>query len=235
MTVKLPKEVLKELDDLVLLLAKGAAEDRSKAMSRLVSYEQSGKIPFSAMLELASEENINLAMYGIGALGRSKSREGAKKLVELFGKLKDGDPLFLEVLVDAMGESGRVEVLPSLLSLLGFESSWKMKLPKWMPGARKPEDDPFARKRMEFLLLPVMRAIENIPDAKMAHGLTGFLEHQDSLVRWHAVRIMEKNGITDSKPQLLAIAENDPVETVREAARLALDSLAGPLPNHLNN
>jgi len=237
MTLKLPKEILKELDDQVLLLSKGNTDDRARALGRLESFEKSGKIPLSALIELSEDDNVNLAMYGIGALGRNQSKDAVKKLVDLFEKYREGDPLFLETIVDAMGATAHKDVLPCLLNMLGVESGWKKKLTGWLGNRKKKtsEVDPFELKRREFLALPVMRALEKIPDASAAKAIGGFLGHADSLVRWHTIRVMQYSRVEDFKEEMTKLAETDPIETVREAAEIALEELSSPLPENMNN
>ncbi len=233
MTIKLPRALLVELDNLIEKLAKGNLSDRDLAMSRLVSYENSGKIPLSALIELAGEANPSMAMYGIMGLGRNKTNPAVNKLIDLAKEHREGNVLFLQTIVDSLGEAGNKAAAPVLMDLIGIGGGLKEKMKGWF--SRKAEAaNPAQEKRHEHLLLPVVRALDKVADKKTALALAPFLDHMDSLLRWHAIEAIRKNKITDFNDKLEQMAAKDINDTVKEAATIALGEL-DPLPKHLKN
>src|SRR5579862_7263816 len=79
MAVRLPEEMIKELDGMMERLNKGDVDERQAVITRLMDYEKQGKIPVEVLLEMADEENVTPAMYAISALGRSKHPAADRK------------------------------------------------------------------------------------------------------------------------------------------------------------
>lgn len=235
MAAKLPRRLLEELDQLMEKLAKGDAGARQDAMARLQSYENSGKIPLETLMEMAGESNMTMSMYGIMALGRNGSSQAGQKLCKMVEEHRDGNVVFLETLVDALGAAGQKSAVPVLLELVGIDISRKGKLLKWLGRGKNKNDDEEGHKRLrEYLTLPVVRAVENLLDPIAASALHEFLDHNDPLVRWHTIQAMLKSRVSDFNDKLQELALNDPNDMVKEAAEIALIDLA-PLPPQLNN
>lgn len=235
MALKLPKRLITELDRLMEMLAKGDPDDRQEAIARLKSYEQSGKIPLESLLEMADEPNMTMSMYGIMALGRNGSSQAVQKLCGLLEKNREGNVVFLESLVDALGATGHKNAGPVLLELVGINVTRKGKLLKWLGrNKNKNEDDEAQTRLQEYLALPVARAVENLLDPMAASALSTFLDHTDPLVRWHAIQALLKTKVPDFNGKLQELSEKDPNSMVKEAAEIALLDLA-PLPPPLNN
>lgn len=235
MAAKLPKRLLEELDKLMAKLAKGDVGERQDAMARLQSYESSGQIPLESLLEMAGESNMTMSVYGIMALGRNGSPQAGQKLSKMVEEHRDGNVVYLETLVDALGATGQKSAAPVLLELVGIDISRKGKLLKWLGrGKNKNADGEDHRRLQEYLTLPVVRAVENLLDPMAASALHEFLDHDDPLVRWHTIQAMLKSRVSDFNDKLQEIARNDPNDMVKEAAEIALIDLA-PLPPPLNN
>lgn len=235
MALKLTKRLMTELDSLMEKLAKGDPDDRREAITRLQSYEQSGKIPLESLLEMADEKNMTMSMYGITALGRNGSSQAVQKLCGLLEKNREGNVVFLESLVDALGATGHKNAGPVLLELVGINVTRKGKLLKWLGrNKNKNEDDEAQTRLQEYLALPVARAVENLLDPMAASALSTFLDHTDPLVRWHAIQALLKTKVPDFNGKLQELSEKDPNSMVKEAAEIALLDLA-PLPPPLNN
>lgn len=227
------RETLKELDSLLEVIAKGSPEARQAVTTRLLGYEKSGRVPFSALLALADEANPSVAMYAIAALGRSKRPEAVMKLTELLERHREANPLFLETVVDALGETGDASAGPVLLAAIGVSTSgWTGKLLSRF--ARKKEDQAALERRRERLILPVLRAVEKLVDGKTAPHLRPFLDHADPFVRWHAIQALVAAQARQFNDRLRAMAQHDENELVRELAGIALTKLT-PLPERLNN
>jgi HEAT repeat protein len=233
MDVKLPKEVLLELDLLIEKLSGGPPETRMEAMSRLVAFERTGQVPLEALLEMAEDSNPSMAMYAIMALGRNRSPKAAQKLIALIKKHRSGNRIMLETVIDALGETGQRSATNALLELIGVKRGWWAGL-KGAVGKKQRQDTPEQARERELLTLPVARALEHLGDPKAAVALGPYLEHEDPLVRWHVIQALQKTGVTDFNDRLQTLAGEDESDLVREAATLALSALS-PLPQHLNN
>jgi hypothetical protein len=235
MAAKLPKKLLEELDQLIDKLSTGDAGVRQDAMARLQSYENSGKIPLETLLEMAGESNMTMSMYGIMALGRNGSPQAGQKLCKMVEEHREGNVVYLETLVDALGTAGQKSAVPVLLELVGIDISRKGKLLKWLGRGKNKNDDGEGQRRLqEYLTLPVVRAVENLLDPMAASALHGFLDHNDPLVRWHTIQALLKSRVADFNDKLQELARDDPNGMVKEAAEIALIDLA-PLPPPLNN
>ncbi len=235
MAVKLPKRTLEELDQLMDKLANGEPEVRQEAMVRLQNHESSGRIPLEALLEMADDANMTMSMYGIMALGRNGSSRAVQKLARLVADHRDGNVVYLETLVDALGATAKKSAAPVLLELLGINITRKGKILGWLGrGKDKEQRDEGQRRLQEYLTLPVVRAVENLLDPMAAAALNGFLHHHDPLVRWHAIQALLKSRVTEFNDKLQDISRNDTNSMVKEAAEIALIELA-PLPQPLNN
>ena len=235
MAAKLPKRLLEELDRLMDKLAKGDAGARQDAMARLQHYETSGKIPLESLLEMADESNMTMSMYGIAALGRNGSSQAAQKLSKMVAEHREGNVVYLETLVDALGATGQKSAAPVLLELVGINITRTGKLLQWLGCSKnkKQEDEAYMRLQ-EFLTLPVVRAVENLLDPMAASALNGFLDHTDPLVRWHTIQALLKSRVSEFNEKLQELSKSDPNGMVKEAAEIALIDLS-PLPPPLNN
>jgi len=234
MSIKLPKETIEELDQLVTLLQKEDANERDRAMNLLEEFERSGKIPLSVLLELASDENPALSMYAIPALGRNRGSEAVKKLIELGEGARNGNPLFLELIVDALGTAGSKEATAFLLGLIGIQMGLKNKLLKSFTRGPKEEEAEAAERLKRHMELPVIRALEKIGDNRAAMMLGDYLNHKDPLVRWHAIQNMVNGEVQEFNERLKEMAANDESDLVRESADIAVGRLM-PLPPEMNN
>jgi HEAT repeat protein len=231
MAVRLPEEMIKELDGMMERLNKGDVDERQAVITRLMDYEKQGKIPVEVLLEMADEENVTPAMYAISALGRSRHPAAVGKLLELAEQYRSRHPMFTETVVDALGETGDKAATVLLLDFLGIRSGWKNKL----LGKLKKEEPAEEEKRFRiYITLPAIRALAKLADPRAADALSQFLDHEDSLVRWHAVQGIVKCGLTNLIPRLQQLAANDPNDLVREAAAIAVDSMQTPPPELIN-
>lgn len=235
MAVKLPKRTLEELDQLMDKLANGEAGERQEAMVRLQSHESSGRIPLEALMEMADDANMTMSMYGIMALGRNGSSQAAQKLARLVANHRDGNVVYLETLVDALGTTAHKSAAPVLLELVGINITRKGKILGWLGRGKDKEPENEGQKRLqEYLTLPVVRAVENLLDPMASAALNGFLDHHDPLVRWHTIQALLKSRVTEFNDKLQEISRNDTNSMVKEAAEIALNELS-PLPQPLNN
>jgi HEAT repeat protein len=222
---------LKELDSLMERLNKGEVEERQTVITRLMDYEKVGKIPLEALLEMADEENPTPAMYAVSALGRSKQPAAVAKLLELAEQYRTRHPMFTETVIDALGEAGDKAATVVLLDFLGIKSGWKSKL----FGKLKKDEPTEEEKRFRtYVVLPAIRALAKLADPRSADALSQYLDHEDHLVRWHAVQGIVKCGQTALIPRLQQLAAKDPNDLVREAAAIAVDSMKTPPPQLIN-
>ncbi len=234
MSQKLPKELIKELDDLSVQLTKGTPEERDIAMSRLGEYEKSGTISIQVLMDMAEHKDPSLRMYAIMALGRNGSAAAVRKLLQMAQALDTANVLLLETVVDALGETGERDAIPQLLGLLGIQTKgWTSRL---LGRLGKKKDEPTAEqlRRRDHLTLPVIRALEKIPDPQVAELVGDFLEHQDPFVRWHTIQILVKANFGGHHDTLKRMATADQNDLVREMAEIALQKIQG-LPPHMNN
>ncbi|MDH4225066.1 MAG: HEAT repeat domain-containing protein [Deltaproteobacteria bacterium] len=228
---KLPKRVLQELDLLFAKLSDKTHEVRESALSRLMAYESQGTIPLEALLAMLDEKNPVCVMYAISALGRNQSPKAVKQLLALAKRYsKTMDVLMMENVVDALGTAKSKEGLPILLEIIGVSGFWKKVSGRLV--VKKTTDE--AQRFRDYLLLPVLRALEKIGDPRTGEALGPLLDHDDSLVRWHTLKILMAAGVKDYNARIKEMAEKDPVQVVREAATIAMAKLS-PLPEHLNN
>ena len=228
MAIKLPKETIDELDRLVTVMMKENPEERERALTLLIEYERSGKIPVSVLLELAAEENAALSMYAISALGRNGSADAVKCLLGLAEKHREGNPLMLEFIIDALGVSKSAEAAPLLLDLIGIKSGLKSKLMEKLGRGKQQEEDAARTERLrEHILLPVVRALEHIGDPKAVILMEPFLNHSDHLVRWHTIRAIVNAEVQEFNGRLKEMAKKDENELVRDMADLSLYKLSG--------
>lgn len=233
MIEKLPKALIQELDGLMKQLLHGNAEERGLAMSRLASYEQSGKLSLPLLIEMADDPDPTVSMYAITALGRSGHPRAVKKLVALSAAHREGNPLILETIVDALGETRSKEATPALLDLLGIGGNWTSRLFGRLSRHNEARQARLERLRAQ-MALPVTRALEKIGDPLAAEAIGPFLDHEDALVRCHAIRAIINAGFTRSLERIRQMAESDPNATVQELARIALSRLSPP-PTQLHN
>lgn len=234
MAEKMAKSLVLELDKLMEVLAGGDADARHVAMTKLESYERGGKIPVSALLEMAEESNPSMVMYAISALGRNKSPQGVRKLIALAKKHETGHRILLETVVDALGEAGDKSAGPVLLGLVGLKLRFAARMWDWLPWRRRKEPTEAELRQRGAMALPVVRAVEKLNDPAAATALADYLDHDDPLVRWHAIRALANAKVTDFTDKLRQMGAEDGEEVVREAALIALNDLEA-LPRHLNN
>ena len=233
MAVNLPRGIAEELDTLVEQLGKPDAKLREKATVRLLEHERAGRVPLAALLEFSESDNPSLSMYAISALGRNGEPKAVTRLVEMVERNRDGNALYLEQIIDALGDTHSTDAAGVLLGLLGIRTGWGSKL--FGRRGRKEEDEAAQARFRERVTLPVLRALEKIADPKAAQALgAGYLSHQDPLVRWHAVQILLHCNLGDHNAKLREMAEQDADDLVREAASIAIERLE-PLPPRMNN
>ena len=233
MTLKLPRTTIKELEDLVDQLTKDDPRKRDKAMIRLTDFERSGKIPLEVLIEMSQNDHPPLSMYAISALGRNGQTEAVDILIKLFGKHRQSHVLFLETIIDALGETKSPKASAPLLELLGIKTG----LVKRLLGRRSKKGDEEgsqAKQAKEHFALPVLRALEKIQDPKAAEKLGEFLDHPDYLVRCHAIQNIQNCRLTGFAAKLKEMSGKDQHELVRESADIAHGYLQ-PLPPELNN
>jgi HEAT repeat protein len=232
MPVRLPEELLKELDHMMDRLNKGDVDERQFINTRLIDYEKSGKIPLDALLEMADEGNPTMSMYAVGALGRSRHPAAVQKLLELAGQYRTRHPMFTETVVDALGEAGDKAATMLLMDFLGVKSGWKNKLLGKL--ARKDEPSEEEQGFRKYIVLPAIRALAKLADPRAEPVFVACLEHDEPLVRWHAIQGIVACGLTGFIPQLQKIGEQDANELVREKARIAEESMRSPPPRLIN-
>lgn len=233
MAMKMPRATIEELEGLVEQLNKPDPQVRDTALLRLEDHERSGRVPLASLLEFCDSDNLTLSMYAISALGRNAQPAAVKKLGELAERHRGSNPLFLETIIDALGETRSPTAAAPLLALLGIRKGWKGKL----LGRRKPkpeEEDTEGDRLREQIALPVVRALEKIESREAAELLGDFLEHPDPLVRWHTLQNLIRCNVNRYNARIKQMASEDAHDLVREAAEIALDRLA-PLPPNLNN
>ena len=180
---------------------------------------------------------MTMSMYGIMALGRNGSSQAVQKLARLVANHRDGNVVYLETLVDALGTTAQKSAAPVLLELVGINITRKGKLLGWLGRGKdkgKEQEDEGQKRLQEYLTLPVVRAVENLLDPMASAALNGFLDHLDPLVRWHTIQALLKSRVTEFNDKLQEISRNDTNSMVKEAAEIALNELS-PLPQPLNN
>jgi len=233
MAVKLPKEFLEELDSLFDILTKPDAEARKIALTRLRDYERGGRLPLESLIDLAEAPHPAIAMYAITALGRSAHPSAVRKLLALGEKHRQGNTLFLETIVEALGEAASTTATEFLADLLGIRLGWKNKLLGKL-ALKKDDVSPEELRRRTDLALCVARSLGKIKDPRAAEAIWLCVESADPLVRWHAVQAAMQCELTEFTAKLRTLAKGDPHETVREMAQIALEKLE-PLPQPVNN
>lgn len=233
MAIKMPRTTIEELEGLVDQLTKNDPQKRENAMVRLTDYERTGKIPLEVLIDLSKNDHPPLSMYAISALGRNGQPDGVDHLIKLFVKHRKSHVLFLETIIDALGESKSHKAAGPLLELLGIKTG----LVKRLLGRRskkEEEEGSEAQKTREHFALPVLRALEKIQDPKASEKLGEFLDHPDYLVRCHTIQNIQNCRLTAFSGKLKEMAKKDEHELVRESADIAHGYLQ-PLPPELNN
>lgn len=233
MPARMSEEVIKELDQMMDRLNKGDVDERQLITTRLLDYEKSGKIPLEALLEMADEDNPTIAMYAVGALGRSRHPAAVLKLVALAEQYRTRHPMFTETVVDALGETGDKAATPLLLDFLGVKSGWKSKLLGKF-SLKKEEQTEEEKGFRTYVALPAIRALAKLGDPRAAEAFGVCLEHEDSLVRWHAVQGIVACGLTDFIGRLARMGQGDADALVREAAQIAVERMQSPPPRMVN-
>lgn len=233
MTIKMTRTTIQELEGLVKELTKDDPRKRDNAMVRLTDYERSGKIPLEVLIDLSQNDYPPLSMYAISAMGRNGQPEAVSQLIKLFGKNRQSHPLFLETIIEALGETKSPKVSGTLLELLGIKTGL---VDRFLGRRSKKEDEEGseARKARDLFALPVIRALEKIQDPKAAEKLGDFLDHPDYLVRCHTIQNIQNCRLTGFIGKLQEMAKKDDHELVRETADIATGYLQ-PLPPELNN
>lgn len=234
MAIRLPKKTIEELDKLVIKLLKGPVEERQQALTRLMDYERSGKVPLSVLLQLADDENPAISMYAISALGRNGEPAAVKALVKHGENSRQGNPLYLETIVDSLALTRSVAAAPFLLSLLGIKSGGLAGRVLGKFSRNKSGDEAQEDQLRRHMTLPAIKALEAISDPKSGELLVPWLEHEDPFVRWHTIKILLNCGLQQCLPRLREIAQQDSNELVREMADIAVGRLS-PLPPNLSN
>jgi HEAT repeat protein len=233
MQERMSEDVIKELDQMMDRLNKGDVEERQLILTRLIDFEKSGQIPVSALLQMADEANPTMAMYAVGALGRSKHPAGVTKLIALAEEYRTRHPMFTETVVDALGETGDKAATLLLMDFLGIKSGWKSKLLGKF-ALKKEEPTPEEQAFRNYIVLPTIRALAKLSDPRAADAFSALLNHADNLVRWHAIQGIVACGLTDYVPQLAQIGQKDPNALVREAALIAVERMQSPPPPMVN-
>jgi HEAT repeat protein len=233
MLARLPEELIKELDHMMERLNKGDVDERQFINTRLLDYEKSGKIPLEALLEMADEGNPTMSMYAVGALGRSKHPAAVQKLLALAEDYRTRHPMFTETVVDALGETGDKAATMLLMDFLGVKSGWKNKL-RGKFSLKKEEPTEEEKAFRTYIVLPAIRALAKLADPRAAEAFAACLEHDEALVRWHAIQGIVACGLTDFIPRLQQIGEKDGNDLVRERAQIAVESMRTPPPRLVN-
>lgn len=231
MRARLPEALIKELDSLMERMQHSEVEERQTIVARLMDYERSGTLPLEALIEMADEENPTAAMYAVGALGRSQQSAAVNKLLGLAGQYRERHPMFTETVVDALGEAGDKAATKVLLDFLGVKRGWGSRLLGRFRKKRVTEQEKAFRT---YIVLPAIRALAKLADPRAAEALGQFLNHEDSLVRWHAIQGIVKCGRTEFIPRLERMGSDDPADLIREAARIAVQSMQSPPPEFVN-
>jgi len=172
-------------------------------------------------------------MYAISALGRNGQPEAVDQLIKLFGKNRESHPLFLETIIDALGDTKSSKASGPLLEMLGIKTGLVERL-LGRRSKKEDEDGSLAKQAREHFALPVIRALENIQDPKAAEKLGEFLDHPDYLVRCHTIQNIQNCGLTGFIAKLKEMSKKDEHKLVRESADIAQGHLQ-PLPPELNN
>lgn len=233
MTVKLHRDLIAEIERLMEDLAKGNQDDRKKALFKIEGHEKTGKIPVEALIDLCDQGNHNMFNYAVGALGRNGSPPAVKKLLALLKKHETSNVMVLELIVEALGKTAVPQAGDPLLELIGAKFSLRSKILGFF-RRKDPENSANQKKMQNFLILPVLRALEVLASPKTAEKAGVFLSHPDGLVRWHTIQILRFAKVRDFNPQLKVMSEKDPVEVVREGASIAFEELS-PLSEKMNN
>ncbi|HUJ74124.1 MAG TPA: HEAT repeat domain-containing protein [bacterium] len=233
MKPKMPQALVQELNELMERRQKGSPPERQAVLTRLTDYERSNKIPLPFILEMADDANPSISMYAIGALGRSGKPEAVQKLLAMAQAHAQGHPLFLETIVDALGEAGDHAATPVLLELLGIKTGWKSKLLGKL--SVKKDDEGAAQERFKaYFTLPIVRTLAKLQDPKCGEAFGLFLGHEDPLVRWHSIDGIVRTGLTSYIPRLKEMAQQDENELVREMAAIAVGKMEKPSPVLVN-
>ena len=234
MRVRLPEALIKELDALMERMRHGEVEERQAVVARLTDYERSGTIPLEALIEMADEDDPTAAMYAVGALGRSQQPAAVIKLLALAGQYRERHPMFTETVVDALGEAGDKAATKVLLDFLGVKRGWRGSLLGLLGKLRKKQATEQEKAFRAYIVLPAIRALAKLADRRAAEALGQYLNHEDPLVRWHAIQGIVKCGRTEFIPRLERMGSNDSAELIREAARIAVQSMQTPPPEFVN-
>lgn len=235
MTLKLPRTTIEELERLVGELTKPDPNRREEAMIRLTDFEKAGMVPLTTLVKLSEHEHPPLSMYAITALGRNAGAQAVKQLTRLLQKNREGNVLFLETIVDALGETKSSKASGPLLELLGIRSGLIGRvLGRRQNNSKENSEDSEAERLREQMALPVIRALEKIEDPKAAELTGEYMEHPNHLVRWHTINMILKCRLTGFNSKLKEIAKSDESDLVREMAEIAEEQLKA-LPPPLNN
>ncbi|NIT63335.1 MAG: HEAT repeat domain-containing protein, partial [Gammaproteobacteria bacterium] len=143
-----------------------------------------GMIPLQTLVQLSEHDHPPLSMYAISALGRNASPEAVKQLVKLLQQHRQGNLLFLETIIEALGETRSHKASAPLLELLGFRGGLIGRVLGRRQNSKESPEESEAAALREQVALPVIRALEKIEDPKAAEQIGEFLEHPNHLVRW---------------------------------------------------
>ncbi len=210
----------KRLKTLMENLTRGDVVQRSEATARLLEREKNGKTTLPMLISWSRGKDIPQVMYAIGALGRNQSPKALKQLLLLLHKHQNGNPLFVEVIVTALGDTGNRKAVSPLLRLLGV-STWR----KLIKGKSHVIDLEKIPENRNTIRLAVIRALANIIGSKDARWMGVFLHDEDPLVRWHTIQLMGQSGCREFIKDIEHLAKHDKSEIVKEKADIALDEM----------
>ncbi len=227
MANKLTKKAAEELDKLVHNLKSKEPEERSIAIKRLIDFERSGRVPLESLLQISKEGTPAQVMYAISALGRNSQPAAVNRLMEMLEKNKREHPLLLETIVDALGKAKNKQATEPLLKLLGLRlgATGKLlsKMKKTSAKTKSSKEDSNQETIRNFVKLPVIRALKNIGDDRVAPLVGYLLEDKDVLVRWHTLEVISLASDFSHLEKIKDMEKNDESHLVKEKASIVLE------------
>ena len=195
-----------------------SGEERQQALKDLIVREQSGDFDEKDLLSLLENEDTVYQTYAIGALGRLRMDNCTSQLKSVF--LKSNNPLILAALLDAFVAYDTDEFVPVVLK--------KMKNPTRRPWFKKKNlslmesvfDDEMI---LDQILVPSLKYFQIAGNRTVGKAIEPYLDHEDSMVRWHTLVAFDKLDIPLNDDRLAKIQTTDEDILVKEQVKIMRD------------
>jgi len=189
------------------------SDERARALKELINLEYEVRFGESDFLQLLADEDLVFQVYAIGAMGRQKVKAGVPALKKIFANTTD--TLILNELLTSFIQFESDDFLNIVIEKLR-----KLNRKPWFFHKNSKLDNEFI---LNQILIPSLRYIQIVGNAKVEKTVKGFLDHEDANVRWHAMMVFDKLGIPLKHDIVSRIMESDSSPLVKELAAILME------------